>query len=153
MSIPTLPLRANSELVAVAAIKALLGWTSDVGTELPSPESWSDQCFVLVAPVGGTPDVYTPQEHPVVDVKCFARPMTTSRRPPWPVAASVAAAIRAGCTARLHQPLNLVLPPGYPNAFVHALYVLTTPRRVPGDDSAYAVYSLDMQLHWTPVGA
>ena len=151
MSTPTLPLYANSELVAVAFIKAVLGWNGDVGTDLPDVKSWTDGFFVKVNVLGGSPDIYTPQEHPVLEVKCYARPATSGRRSPWPAASNLASAIRTGCFAVKSKPLTLRLPGGYPSAFVHSAYPLVTPRRLPNDDSSFAAYWFDLQLHWKQV--
>lgn len=147
MTTPTL--YANTDLVAVSFIKAVLGWTGNVGADLPSPDAWDGQEFVQVTSgVGGTDSIYNPQMHPIVSVKCWARPATTSRRPPWAIANGRAEAIRAGCFAAYRDPVALTLPGGYPAIHVHAAYLLTTPRRLPGDDSSWACFQFNLQLHW-----
>lgn len=141
---------ANIDLVAVAWLKSLLNQTGDIGTELPGPETWTDTTFVQVTtPVGGSSDIYTPQRHPVIGVKCWAKPATTSKRPPWRPANNLAEAIRAGCLGHYQTPLAVALGAGYPSVLVHCAYPLSDPKRLGGDDSSYACFQLDVQLHWT----
>lgn len=144
---------ANNDLVAVGFLKAILDQTGGVGLDLPGDASWADTGFVQVtAVVGGSSDIYTPQRHPVVGVKCWAQKQA-SKRPPWQQANNLAETIRAGCQGRYHSPVVPVLPAGYPPVLVHDAYALSDPRRVLGDDSSYAGYQFDLQLHWTPTGS
>lgn len=143
---------ANNDLVTVAFLKAALGVAGGVGLELPGDTSWTDTGFIQVTTVvGGTSDIYTPQRHPVMGVKCWAQKVS-GRRPPWQQANQLAEQIRAACRGRFASPVSPVLPTGYAPVLVHDAYALTDPRRVLGDDSAYAGYQFDLALHWTPVG-
>lgn len=146
-------LLANTDLVAAGFIKTLLGWTSNVGRELPGDNSWTTTGFVQVNPVGGSADQFVPMRHPVLSVKCWARNAGSSRRPPWGQASTIAEQIRNGCQRAYRSPVTVVLPSGYPAAFVHSAYLLTEPVPQFGDDSAFAVYRFDMQMHWTSGGA
>lgn len=140
---------ANNDLVAVAFLQAILNQSGGVGTELPAdPASWATTGFVQVlSGVGGTDDIYTPQRHPVIGIKCWAQ-KPGDRRPQWQMANNLAEAIRAGCLGHYTNPVGVGLPAGYPTVLVHAAYPLSVPRRVLGDDSAYAGYQFDLQMHW-----
>lgn len=144
---------ANTDLVAVSFIKSLLNQTGGVGTELPGrtqgqPESWASTGFVQVTSgVGGSSDIYTPQKSPVVGVKCWAV-APGNRRVPWQMANNLAETIRNACYGAYRNPVAVALPTGYPSVLVQAAYLLTEPRRLPGDDSNYACYQFNLQLHW-----
>lgn len=143
---------ANNDLVCVGFLKAILNQTGGVGLDLPGDTSWAATGFVQVLTgVGGTSDIYTPQRHPVIGVKCWAQ-KPGGRKPPWEQANNLAETIRAACQGRYHTPVGVGLPAGYPPVLVHDAYALTDPRRVLGDDSSYAGFQFDLQLHWTPTG-
>jgi hypothetical protein len=150
----TVLLLPNTDLVAVAFLKAILGRTSGVGTDLPGDNSWTVDGFVqITAGIGGSSSVNVPRISPVVSVKCWARNAGSSRRPPWNQSNNLAEQIRAGCFRAYQAPVKVTLPGGYPAANVRSAYLLTEPRRIPGDDSAFACHQFDMQLHWTAVPA
>ncbi len=152
----TIIAHANTDLVAVALLRTLLGWSGGVaaGSDLPDAANWPAEGFVQVTSgIGGSPSVNVPRRSPVVSVKCWARPPKNSRRPPWNEANALAERIRAGCFDAYHKPVGVTLPAGYPSAAVRTAYLLTEPRRLPGDDSSYACFQFDMQLHWTEVPA
>lgn len=143
---------ANNDLVSVAFLKAILGQTGGIGLDLPGDDSWADTGFVQVLTgVGGTSDIFTPQRHPVIGIKCWAQ-KTGGRRLPWEQANNLAETVRAACRGRYHTPVAVTLAAGYPPVLVHDAYALTDPRRILGDDSSYAGFQFDLQLHWTPVG-
>ena len=143
-------LRPNTDLVAVAFLKTVLARASGVGVELPGDDSWTADGFVQVTSgIGGSSGANVPLISPVVSVKCWARNAGTSRRPPRNKASNLAEAIRAGCNPWLRHPVAVTLPGGYPGATVHAAYLLTEPRPLPGDDSAFACSQFDLRLSWT----
>lgn len=143
---------ANTDLVAVAFVKALLGWTGNVGTDLPDASKWDPDGFVQVTSgIGGSSSINVPMRSPVVSVKCWARATKNSRRPRWNQANLLAEAIRAGCFGAYREPLGVTLPAGYPAAAVRTAYLLTEPVRLPGDDSSYGCFQFNLQLHWTEV--
>lgn len=146
---------ANTDLVAVAFIRTVLGWSGSVaaGSDLPDASSWeASSGFVQVTSgIGGSSSILVPRKSPVVSVKCWGRAASNSRRPPWNRANAIAENIRAGCFDAYQKPVGVTLPAGYPGAAVRSAYLLTEPRRLPGDDSAYACFQFDMQLHWTEV--
>lgn len=147
---------ANTDLVAVAFLKSVLGWSGGIaaGSDLPDAASWPADGFVQVTSgIGGSSSIYVPRKSPVVSVKCWARSGTNSRRPPWNRANALAERIRAACFDAYSKPVGVTLPAGYPGAAVRSAYLLTEPRRLPGDDSSYACFQFDMQLHWTEVPA
>ncbi len=142
-------LHPNAELVGIAFIKALLGWTSNVGIKLPGDDSWAELGFVQVRTVGGSSSPYVPIKSPVLGLKCWARNAGNSRQPPWNKAANLAETIRAACFAAYQHPVTVALPAGYPAGAVRTAYFLREPMPLPGDDSAYACYQTDLALHWT----
>lgn len=155
----------NSELVARAWL-ALVPQFADVGTPIVTtlPQdvmTWTATGAVQVAGiVGGSPDAYVPRANPVVWLKCWActatqatptSRVTVSNKPPWGAANLLAEQIRAA-TYRIDTEAaarGLAMPaPGYYGASVHAAYLLSEPRRIPGDSAGYACYTLDLQLSW-----
>jgi hypothetical protein len=141
----------NNELVLAAWIQAVLNQVGGVGSNLPSDEtSWKDTGFVQIAVVGGSSSPTMPVKSPVFGVKCTAV-APGSRRPPWDQANQLAERIRAGCFTAQQAPLEVTLPDGYEHAAVRSAFLLTEPRRLGGDDSAYARYQFDLQMHWSAV--
>lgn len=156
-----LPLRPNSELVAVAWIASLDNFTPQmVATTLPAdvtsggqPAAWVQTGFVTVAVVGGNSDPLLPVKRPVMQVDCWAT-VPGSSRPPWGQAAALAEAIRYGCWDRVRTPRPLTITANsvtYPSAVVQSAYFLTEPRRMYSDAADYAHYSVDLALSWVTV--
>lgn len=148
----TTPAPPTSPLVAVAFLRALLGQSGGVGTRLPAkvegkPESWADTGFVQITSVGGNVDPYALHYSPVLGVRCWAV-APNSKQPPWNVANQLAERIRTACYAVRSAPPVVQLPPGYPTCYVQSAYLLSEPMPVQGDDSSYACYRFDLQLHW-----
>lgn len=139
---------ANSELVAAAFIQSILGQSGGVGAKLPGDlKSWADTGFVQISGVGGSPSVYGPRRHPVIDVRAkWVAP--NSKQPPWYLANDLGERILAGCYGAYQAPLVVTLPAGYQSAFVQSAYALTEMRRMGGDDSNIATFQFDMQLNW-----
>lgn len=144
-------LYATTELVAQAWIASIPGFPAGVGQQLPSDDStWSQQGYVTVAVVGGSPDVDVPVKKPVIQVDCWAT-NPGSNKPPWGQANNLAEQIRAACydvTAfgrELRPQINGVI---YPTAKALAAYVLTEPRRIYDDAGDYARFQFDLQIHW-----
>jgi hypothetical protein len=149
---PTTLNRANSELVAVAFLKAILGQTGGVGTKLPGDQSsWAATGFAQVAGVGGSPNPYAPLRRPVVGVTAWAV-APGSKQPPWNVAADLAERIVAGCYGAYQSPVEAILPAGFERAFVQSAYALTEPRRIGADDSSFARFVFDLQVNWVGGG-
>jgi hypothetical protein len=144
--------RANTDLVTVALIQAILGQSGGVGAKLPGDAaSWAKTGFVQIVTVGGTPNVYAPLRRPVVDVR--AKWITpNSKQPDWFAANALAERILAGLWGQSGEPREVVLPAGFERAFVQSAYALTEPRRIGGDDSSIATYQFDMQINWVPGG-
>jgi hypothetical protein len=144
--------RANSELVAVAFLQAVLGQSGGVGAKLPGDtSSWADTGFVKILGLGGSPNPYAPLRRPVLDIQAKWIALN-SKQPPWAKAAALAERIIAGCYGAYQQPVEAVLPDGYEHAFVQSAYALTEPRRVGGDDSNIATFQFDLQLNWVGGG-
>lgn len=141
----------NNELVLEAWLKAVLNQTGGVGSNLPADQtSWKDTGFVQIAVVGGSSSPYMPIKSPVFGLKCTAV-NPGGRRPPWDQANQLAERIRAACFTAQQAPQEVTLPSGYEHAAARSAYLLTEPRRLGGDDSAYARYQFDLQMHWSGV--
>lgn len=143
----------TSSAVAVAFLKQLLGQTGGVGTRLPTkvdgqPESWADTGFVQVIPLGGAPDPYALKYSPILSIKCWAV-APTSKQSPWARANVLAERIRVGCYQAYANPPVVQLGAAYPSCYVQTAYLLSEPVPALGDESSYAAYRFDMQMHWT----
>lgn len=142
----------NSSLVAVAFLRGLLGQSGGVGTRLPAkvdgkPETWADTGFVQVTPIGGSPDPYALHYSPVLSVRCWAV-APGSKQTPWNAANQLAERIRVGCYRVRSAPPVVQLGGSYPTCYVQSAYLLSEPTPVQADDSHYAIYRFDMQVHW-----
>jgi hypothetical protein len=91
--------------------------------------------------------MYTPLRQPVMGVQCVAV-SPNSGKPPWNQANQLAEAIVAAVLDHKNTPRRVTLPTGYANAFVRSAWLVTEPRRVPGDAGDYARYTLDLALDW-----
>lgn len=149
----TPPLRATSDLVAVAWLRGVSGLDpTKVATTLPEDVAgWGEAGFVQVRAVGGTPDLYLPAGRPVLQVDCWAVKPDTGR-PLWNVAALLAQAIVDGTRDESTMRRPLALPAGYPGAQVMQAYPLVDPHRIEGDPGSYARFRMDLAMHWVEVG-
>jgi hypothetical protein len=158
----------NSELVALGWLALVPGFTTAMlGMTLPripgsgTLPAWIASGFVQVPfVVGGSPDPYSTQARPVVQVSCWAAnakqdvpggPIATSNKPPWGKANQLAEQIRAAAQSLMFSgtPRNVAMPmPGYAHANVQSAWLLTEPRRIPSDMAGYAHFSFDLQLTW-----
>lgn len=146
-------LRANSELVAVAWIASIPGFTAGVAAQLPQDTSqWTSTGFVTVTVVGGSPHTYLPVRRPVVQVDTWATqsstPGRTTSKPPWYKANTLAEWIVAETYETDRVCRLLTLKPSYPKARVLTLHPLTEPRRVFGEQVGIARFTVDLWLHW-----
>ena len=139
----------NNDLVAVGFLRAVLGWESNVGTELPGDDSWIATGFVQATVVGGSSNPNLQAKAPVISVKCWARNPGNSRRPPRNKANNLAETIRAGCFHAYQVPVTVTLPGGYPGAHVRSANLLGEPIYLRGDDSSFACYQFNLQIKWT----
>lgn len=141
---PHLP---TNELVAVQWIKSIQGIPANsVNTTLPADVSkWADG-FVQVTLAGGSPDMYTPQNQPVLQLDCWAT-NPNSEKPPWGKANNLAEIIKAACYDKsVWGPL--VMPATHENVRVLGSVAQTEPRRVLSDEARFACYTFDLQLFW-----
>lgn len=143
----TLPLHPNSELVAVAWLKSVVG--DRVSNTLPKDNTtWSASGFCTIDTVGGSPNMYVPLHEPVIGVECWAV-NPDSQKPPWNKASALAQMVQAACWDHPTVPRILVLPAGYPLVQVKSAYLTGEPRRVVDDPSSYARYSIPgLVLPW-----
>ena len=143
----------NDELVAAAWLAAAVdGLTAaKVATTLPDTP-WTDNEFVQIMQVGGTPDIHLPLPEPVISVNCFAN-VPGSAKPPWGHANQLAMKIWKACYAKLYNPdtsVVVAMPSGYGSAIVRTVAPVSQPRRIPSDPSQFAVYNIDLQFSWYP---
>jgi hypothetical protein len=143
----------NAELVAVAWLRAHAGVdVASVATTVPDSSSWVGNQFVQATVLSGSPIRDLPVYKPVVSVDAWAfRP--GSKKPPWNQASQILETARTATYTHLTgSTAILAMPTGYMNARLLSVFPLSEPRRVPGDQSGYAHYSMDLQFDWTPVG-
>lgn len=154
-------LRPTPELVAVAWLGSTDQLeTSMVGLRLPRDTStWSDLGYVTVgnglappssAVVGGSIQPHNYLRSPVISVHTWAV-NPASGRPPWGKAAQLAESVVAACEDKAVLQRVLTLPPGYHSARALSVYCPDSPKRMPGDEGAYAHYQLDLVMHWVPL--
>ncbi|MFI5473208.1 hypothetical protein ACIA6D_23580 [Streptomyces cacaoi] len=150
----SLRLRATPELVATAWLKTVVG--DRVATTLPKPDSssnysWAASGFCTLVVAGGTANAYVPLRDPVIGVDCWAvNPQ--SQKPPWDKAAMLAEAIQTACYEHAAIPQTVTLPDGYPAARVLSAYTTGEARRIHGDPSSYARYSIPgLVIAWVEV--
>ncbi len=153
MTLPNLP---NTDLVALAWLASIPGFSSDmVATTLPDPSAWSADGFVVVTGgVGGTM-LDVPAKAPVVQVDCYAT-APGSNKPPWGTANRLAEHIRAETFQRDRAVRDLQISAGpvtYPPARVASARLVTEPRRMYGDPADWAHVQFDLQLLWTEIEA
>jgi hypothetical protein len=145
-------LRANAELVMVAWIESIPGFTPNIaGTQLPADDTtWANTGFITVSIVGGSPDVDVPVRKPVMQIDCWAC-TPGSNMPPWLQASGLAEQVRDACydkTAFGRELRPTINGLTYPTAKATTVYVLTEPRRVYDDLGDYARYQMDVALSW-----
>jgi hypothetical protein len=146
----------NSELVAVAWLGSAAGLSGLVSTRLPRDTStWSASGFITVGDgfggaggvIGGAPDKHTQLRNPVLSLHAWAV-NPGSGKPPFGKAAQLLEVVQAACNDETTIRRSLDLPSGYRTARVNEAYLLGEPKRVPGDDGAYAHFQVDLQIHW-----
>lgn len=140
-------------LVAEAWLKGCPGIPPTmVGLDLPHDNTtWAPSGFVhVVTVVGGAPGLHLPTREPVVQVDCVAV-TPASGRPPWGKAEQLAEAIVNGGYPSGGRFVGEHLPAGYRDARVDVAWTPGEPRRVPGDQGAYARLTVDLALHWVAV--
>jgi hypothetical protein len=145
------PYAPNAEMVGIAWVKSLPGMdATKVATVVPGDTSkWSATGFVTVTAVGGSPNIYVPMRHPVVQISAWMV-RENSEKAPWGEAQVLAEAIHAAFydQANLAQTFTWT---NYRPAVLHSGYPLQEPRKIPGSAAGYAHVQFDAQLHWTTV--
>ena len=139
----------SPDLVAVTWLKTLTGLPANqIATSLPADNStWAASGFVQAATVGGTPNRDVPTYSPVIQVDCWANNVN-SQKPPWGKAGHLAAVIQ-WATYGARQPGVLGMPDGFYPVRLMSVYPITEPRRILGDESAFARVQLDLSFMWT----
>ncbi len=160
----TVLLKANTELVAIAWLKGVIGLDPNaIGTIVPSDtNAWLSTGFVQVQGIGGAagngggggggqgaPMRYVPVANPVVQINTWAN-NGTSKKPPWGKANNLIELVRAGTYAE-NCIREVVLPGDYPAVRVISAYLIIEPRRLPSDPASFARYASDLQMHWVEV--
>lgn len=135
----------SPEQVIIAWAKTVLPDPTQIATSLPAA-GWTG--FVTVLSLGGSPpDPGLPVSAPVVRLDCWAA-AANSGQPPWGVASQLAERLYLA-TLMARQPGTLVAKADFHPAMVRAVYPLSVPRRVDGDPSGYARYTVDVQAHYS----
>lgn len=150
MSTPLIP---TDELVAVAWIKAALGLTNGVSTNLPDPP-WgdTDDTWLQVMQIGGSAATDVPMMDAAVSVNAFAH-TANSLKPAWNKANHLLQRLLIATYQTQRPPSNRVeveMPGDFGEAIVCAVRPLSLPRRIPSDPSQYAVYNMDIGIMWYP---
>lgn len=140
-------LRPNSDLVVATWLGGLAGLNSQmVVSTLPQDNTTAAASgLVQYTVVGGSPNVYLPQNAPVVRIDCWAL-NAGSVRPPWGKANQLAEIVKAN--SYLAPPRLVTLPSGYTGARILSIVPLSEPRRVLGDPGNFARYTMDLRLFW-----
>lgn len=152
----TLPLRPNTELVAIAWLASVPGLSIEgIATTLPDASAWPLDGFVVVTGGVGTTALDVPARNPVVQIDAFAtRP--GSNKPPWGRVDLLCEAIIAETRERDRAVRDLPLSAGsvtYPPVRVSGVRALAEPRRAYGDPADWAHKVFDLQLLWVEVEA
>ena len=145
--------RPNNDIVLKAFLRAFvpeLATGSLVAARLPADRTvWAASGFVTFLSVGG---VYRPelvQRRPVYTLSVWAN-AGDSARPPWGKANELAEAIREVADNRKGGNVRPVGPNTHGRFIVSNFVVLNEPRKITGDESAYARFDLDVELWWSP---
>ena len=144
---------ANSELTGVAWVLSLPGFHHGMcATQLPKDQaSWAADGFVVVGPdASGAQNPYIPWGESVLQLDIRAV-NPNNLRPDWGKAASLGQRIINAAVEGLSLNTVLHLRPGYHGARVTGATPNSTLRRIPTDPSSYALYRLDLGLHWIQV--
>lgn len=145
------PYFPTNELVAVAWLSQRVPGlvAGQVATTLPrDATSWAGEGFVQVQALGaGTPDIYTYQRRPVVQVSCWAHNPNTNK-PPWNEANRLAELIREATQDAQSYGRPVTLPASYLGARVLSVYLVSEPVRVNDDPAGYARFDLDLAIDW-----
>jgi hypothetical protein len=146
----TLPLMANTELVAMAVLAEIFGSSNYISTTLPTADSrgavaWYDTGFVTVASIGGSSSNELAMNNPVVSLDFWAAPKPGTQKPPWGKANNLAEVARKGF--RAVRPHSVTLPGQFPAAIVFTAFFVSEPLRLP-DVSSFARYTCQAQINW-----
>jgi hypothetical protein len=143
---------ANTELVAAAWVRSLVGRDFGIGTSLPTDNaSWATSGFMAVGPIiGGSPNAYVPQRTPVVQLDAYAVTIN-SDNPNWGKASDIANFVYNACYEMTNFQVALTLRSGYQQAKVQSARPMIEPRRIYDDPGSYAHYQLDIALQWIAI--
>ena len=142
-------LLAHTQLVAIAAIKEILGGADYVGATLPNDNTkWQTTGFVQVLDLVGSRDMDTDFRSPIVSIDVWGVGLPGSNRPPVQKTKNLVSTILKGAFKWL--PHRVTLPGSYPNARVHTIIVNTEPREVP-DLQSYIHINFHLLVNWTEV--
>lgn len=120
-----------------------------VATVLPARASWADAFIQITSGPGEIIDAYMPAAEPVMQIDVWAQPRGTSAKAPWDRAATLAEDIRyavygTATTARL------TIGGDFDTAELKSVLLRRAPRRVYGNPSGLARYSLDLAFTYLP---
>jgi hypothetical protein len=148
-------MRPDGTLVANAWLRLITSLpTSCLGPTLPparrpgSPPDWVTHGFIQHTVVGGSPNVYVPIRHSVLQLDCWAITLD-DRSPPWGIASNLAESVWAGSYADEFQNRELTVPAGYVVPRLMTTYLVSEPRKVNEDAAGLAHFQFDVQFNWT----
>jgi hypothetical protein len=149
----------SNDMVAVAWLKTNVTYLDNqVATSLPKEYAgWAGKGFVVVNAFGGNTDNMLGVRKPVLSLTYYAK-AAESGKPPWSKANQLAEQVRALviptgvplATTRGGYRLN-ALGTNYKDALVQNIFWRSEPRRRPGDNADFAVYTNDVEIHWVVV--
>jgi hypothetical protein len=132
-----------------AQVAGALPKTADLWTPYAGKATNGYGFVTAIAIPGSRPNVHVPRRQSVMMVDCWGA-FPSSNKPAWNVAAQLAEAIRnatEASTAKYSTLMTLVLP-NYRTAVVLSAYLINEPRRMAGDPSGYARFTLDLEVDW-----
>lgn len=151
----TPPYDPSGELVAVAVVGAIVNPTGAVAATklIVDTDSWRADGMVTVRPLDVSPaDIDLPRFSSYLKVSCWGAPATSgSDKPQWNLAHGLAGLIKRGLGNDVQHFGRTVDVGGalqYRDAIVYSAYVMTEPRRIENDPSAYARVDFDLMVDW-----
>jgi hypothetical protein len=147
-------MRPDGTLVANAWLRLISGLpASCLGPTLPPARrdpapAWITNGFIQHTVVGGSPNIYVPIRHSVIQLDCWAVTLD-DRMPPWGLASRLAEDVWAGSYRDEFQNQILAVPPGYVPPRLLTVHPLTESRKINEDAAGYAHFQFDVQFNWT----
>jgi hypothetical protein len=145
---------ASTTLVALAWLRTIAGLPANsagvkqVAATLPALERWKDTGFVSLGPVfGSARELYTPLEHPVVQLDFWAV-HATSKKAHYGLANELAEIVREAIDLTTFNGVpEVTMPVGVRPVWLSSIYSVSGVRDIP-DPNNYAHYAMDVHIGW-----